>query len=153
MAKQSIRKESVKKAKVKKQINVNPKFEPGERVRTRNLLKKVKQRGDLREYLRYKWYLKLANFAHSMKIGYVDYSEALASAERNPYDFKEVLYDYSYRFNSDSLDKLRDSDRRFLLGKHLFAANTLSLVELDMKGIQQGFLNLLKKKAEYVRIS
>lgn len=122
---------------MRKQINQKPSYKYGEKIRTKDILRRLKRKGDLKEYVRMKYFLKLANIIGNAKLGYVSYGLTLSFVEDASDNFVKMLkIGFGYRLDGETVDGLTKDDIRILNTCMLFKVPVMALINIDTKQIQ-----------------
>lgn len=122
---------------MRKQINQKPSYKYGEKIRTKNILRRVRRKESLKNYLRIKYFLKLANLMGNANIGFINYASTLNIVERANGDFINILKDFGYKLAGKTIDELTPRDIANITGFPLFKVPVISIVNVDTKAIQK----------------
>ena len=122
---------------MRKQTNQKPSYKYGEKIRTKDILRRLKRKGNLKEYVRMKYFLKLANIIGNAKLGYVSYGLTLGFVEEASDNFVKMLkIGFGYRLDGETVDGLTKDDIRILNKCMLFKVPVMALINIDTKQIQ-----------------
>jgi hypothetical protein len=119
---------------MRKQINQKPSYKYGEKIRTKNILRRLRLKGNPNEYLRMKYFLKLANAMGNADLGYVSYAKTLDIVENAKDNLVLSLKDgFGYPLEGETVDKLTERD----LGLLVFKVPLMAFIKINTREIQK----------------
>ena len=122
---------------MRKQTNQKPSYKYGEKIRTKDILRRLKRKGGLKEYVRMRYFLKLANAIGNANLGYVSYAMTLGFVENASDNFVKMLkIGFGYRLDGETVDGLTKNDIRLLNTCMLFQVPVMAFINIDTKQIQ-----------------
>jgi hypothetical protein len=123
---------------MRKQINQKPSYKYGEKIRTKNILRRLRRKGNLKEYVIMKYFLKLANAIGNANLGYVSYRATLSFVEEAGDEFIRTLKTgFGYQLQGNTMEELTDKDLRLLDMYTLFKVPIKAFINLDTREIQK----------------
>ena len=123
---------------MRKQTNQKLSYKYGEKIRTKDILRRLRRKGNPNEYLRMKYFLKLANAIGNANLGYVSYRTTLSFVEEAGDDFIRTLKTgFGYQLQGNTMEELTDKDLRLLDISTLFKVPVKAFINLDTREIQK----------------
>lgn len=123
---------------MRKQTNQKPRYKYGEKIRTKDILRRLRRKGNPNEYLRMKYFLKLANAIGNANLGYVSYALTLGFVEDASDNFVKTLKTgFGYPLEGETVDELTEKDLRVLSAYHIFKVPAMAFIKIDTREIQK----------------
>lgn len=137
---------------MEKQINIKPVFLPGEEERTKIVLRRIRRVSGLTEYMRVKYFLRVANAIGTWDSGFILYDESLIKAEKSD-NFIDILKLCGYPICGDTPETLTERDKRLLKNACLFFTPVMAIINLDTKEIQKVFVKIEEYRIERISLA
>ena len=123
---------------MRKQTNQKPSYKHGEKIRTKNILRRLRRKGNPNEYLRMKYFLKLANAIGNADLGYVSYARTLSIVENAKDSFiLSLKTGFGYPLEGETIDELTEKDLRQLDMHRIFIVPAMAFIKIDTREIQK----------------
>jgi hypothetical protein len=123
---------------MRKQTNQKPSYKYGEKIRTKNILGRLRRKGNPNEYLRMKYFLKLANAIGNANLGYVPYVKTLSIVENAKDSFiLSLKTGFGYPLEGETIDELTEKDLRQLDMHRIFIVPAMAFIKIDTREIQK----------------
>ena len=123
---------------MRKQTNQKPSYKYGEKIRTKDILRRLRRKGNPNEYLRMKYFLKLANVIGNANLGYVSYAMTLNIVENAKDNFiLSLKTGFGYPLEGETVNELTEKDLRLLSMYHIFKVPAMAFIKIDTREIQK----------------